>query len=221
MSRAMLFLHHGLRLALSTLHSRRSGIKWGPWALTELIQTASLGLMWGAWLRPTADGSVVKGSEVPCCLQSILHNVIPMHPGLRAIYAEMALPRGLSFPDSFSEELEGFDAVLNFQCLLSSLKRARTSVAQHTSEAVIMSAFRHVMTIGFAFQFQLFLLEEGNSHTGKICCPLLCFLSFWGWGELFMCVLNTIKNSTRYYRDVLGNIISSFHSQSWIPLWPW
>lgn len=180
----------------------------------------SLGLMTGTWLGLTAGGSVVTGSEMPLWLSPEHPRQCDsiMHPGLYTIYAEMALPHGLSFPDSFSVELEGFDAVLNFQCLLSSLKRAHTRVAQHTSEAVIMSAFWNVMTIVFAFQFQLFLLEEGNSHTGKICCPLLCFLSFWGWGELFMCGLNTIKNSTRYYQDVLGNIISSFHSQSWIPL---
>lgn len=46
----------------------------------------------------------------------------------------------------------------------------------------------------------------------------LCFVSFHSGGELFMCVLNTIRNSTRYYQDVLGNVISSFYSPRWIPL---
>lgn len=71
------------------------------------------------------------------------------------------------------------------------------------------------MTIGFAFQFYFYWRKEIYA-LGKYVA--LCFVSFPSGEELFMCILNTMRNSTRYYQDVLGNIISSFHSHSWIPL---
>lgn len=154
----------GSRLALSIVQATLYWVasQWGPWSFTELIHITSLGLMPGGWLELAAGGSilaVVISSNMPLksdlhsCLRSILDNAISMPQNLHVIYSETALHLVSVFHRLVSIELEGFDAVLNFQCLLSFYKRAHTSVAWRTFEAVIMSAFWHVLTVRFAFPF--------------------------------------------------------------------